>query len=150
VWLPVGYNWVIWNHGDTTVHLSAGTHQISLSTTGANGAATHGDAIINKIDLQLDDPAVQDSASYEAEQASLDGATTDYRPQGQSGAGAADIRRGQSATSGSTPPRMATPIWPSGTGAPDQPASRSMRGRSAGCWPGAIRGAGRPRRTGCT
>ncbi len=98
VWLPVGYNWVIWNHGDTTVHLTSGTHQISLSTTGANGAATHGDAIINKIDLQLDDPAVQDSASYEAEQASLDGATTDYRPQGQSGAGAADIRRGQSAT----------------------------------------------------
>jgi hypothetical protein len=37
VWLPVGYNWVIWNHGDTTLHLTAGTHQISLSTTGANG-----------------------------------------------------------------------------------------------------------------
>jgi hypothetical protein len=97
VWLPVGYNWVIWNHGEATVHLTAGSHQISLSTTGADGAATNGDAIINKIDLQLDDPAVQDSTSYEAEQASLDGATADYRPQGQSGAGAADIRRGQSA-----------------------------------------------------
>jgi len=24
VWLPVGYNWVIWNHGDTTVHLTRG------------------------------------------------------------------------------------------------------------------------------
>ncbi|MGH3421927.1 MAG: carbohydrate-binding protein, partial [Streptosporangiaceae bacterium] len=98
VWLPAGYNWVIWNHGDTTVHLSAGSHQISLSTTGANGAATNGDAIIDKIDLQLDDPAVQDSTIYEAEQASLDGATADYRPQGQSGAGAAGIGRGQSAT----------------------------------------------------
>ncbi len=98
VWLPVGYNWVIWNHVDTTVHLTAGQHQISLSTTGANGAATNGDAIINKIDLRLNDPAVQDSTIYEAEQASLEGATTDYRAQGQSGAGAADLSRGQSAT----------------------------------------------------
>ena len=98
VWLPVGYNWVIWNHADTTVHLTAGQHQISLSTTGANGAATNGDAIINKIDLQLDDPAVQNSVVYEAEQASLDGATADYRAQGQSGAGAADIGRGQHVT----------------------------------------------------
>jgi hypothetical protein len=35
----------------------------------ANGAATNGDAIINKIDLQLDDPAVQNPVVYEAEQA---------------------------------------------------------------------------------
>jgi hypothetical protein len=98
VWLPVGYNWVIWNHGDTTVHLTAGQHQISLSTTGADGAATNGDAIINKIDLQLDDPAVQRSTVYEAEQADLDGVTADYRAQGQSGAGAADIGPGQSVT----------------------------------------------------
>lgn len=35
---------------------------------------------------------------YEAEQASLDGATTDYRAQGQSGAGAADVAPGQSVT----------------------------------------------------
>jgi len=60
--------------------------------------ATNGDAIINKIDLQLDDPAVQNSAVYEAEQADLNGATADYRPQGQSGAGTADIRRGQNVT----------------------------------------------------
>ena len=98
VWLPVGYNWVIWNHADTTVHLTAGQHQISLSTTGANGAATNGDAIINKIDLQLDDPAVQNSVVYEAEQATLNGATADYQAQGQSGAGAADIGRGQNVT----------------------------------------------------
>ena len=91
VWLPVGYNWVIWNHADTTVHLTAGQHQISLSTTGADGAATNGDAIINKIDLQLDNPAVQDPVGYEAEQAALAGASLDYRAQGHSGAGAADI-----------------------------------------------------------
>jgi hypothetical protein len=98
VWLPAGYNWVIWNHADTTVHLTAGQHDISLSTTGANGAATSGDAIINKIDLQLDDPAVQNPAVYEAEQASLDGATADYQAQGQSGAGVADVGRGQRVT----------------------------------------------------
>ena len=98
VWLPVGYNWVIWNHADTTVHLTAGQHDISLSTTGADGAATNGDAIIDKIDLQLDDPAVRSPVVYEAEQASLDGASPDYRAQGQSGAGVADIGRGQRVT----------------------------------------------------
>ena len=61
------------------MHLTAGQHQISLSTTGANGAATNGDAIINKIDLQLDDPAVQNSVVYEAEQATLNGATRTTR-----------------------------------------------------------------------
>src|ERR1700751_1277314 len=60
--------------------------------------ATNGDAIINKIDLHLDDPAVQNSAVYEAEQADLNGATADHRPPGQSGAGTADIRRGQNVT----------------------------------------------------
>jgi hypothetical protein len=98
VWLPCSYNWPVWNIGNSTVHLSAGRHDLSLSTTGADGAATSGDAIIDKIDLQLTDPAVQDHTVYEAEQAGLNGATTDYRSQGQSGAGAADIERGQSAT----------------------------------------------------
>lgn len=98
MWLPCSYNWPIWNIGNTTVHLTAGQHDLSLSTTGADGAATHGDAIIDKIDLQLTDPAVQDHTVYEAEQAGLDGATTDYRGQGQSGAGAADIGRRQSVT----------------------------------------------------
>jgi hypothetical protein len=80
------------------VHLTAGAHQISLSTIGANGAATHGDAIINKIDLQFQDPAVQDATIYEAEQAQLNGATADYSRQGQSGAGVADIASGQNVT----------------------------------------------------
>jgi Concanavalin A-like lectin/glucanases superfamily len=96
VWLPDGYGWVIWNHADTTVHLTAGAHRVSLSTTGADGAATHGDAIINKIDLRLAVPA-QRSTVYEAEQADLHGARPDYHAQGQSGAGAVDLGRGQSA-----------------------------------------------------
>src|SRR6185312_15125010 len=58
IWLPAGYNWVIWNHADTTVHLTAGTQQISLSG----------------------------------------GAGTDYQPQGQSGAGAADLGQGGAVT----------------------------------------------------
>jgi hypothetical protein len=98
VWLPCGYAWVIWDHADTSVPLTAGAHDISLSTVGAAGAATNGDAIIDKIDLQLIDPAAQGSAVYEAEQASLHGAATDYASQGASGSGAADIRRGRSAT----------------------------------------------------
>ena len=94
LWLPVGYNWVIWNHGDTTVHLTAGTHQISLSDDRRRTARRpNGDAIINKIDLQLDDPAVQDSTIYEAEQAeSGQRRHADYRAQGQSGAGAVGHR----------------------------------------------------------
>ncbi|HEY0499625.1 MAG TPA: LamG-like jellyroll fold domain-containing protein [Kutzneria sp.] len=97
VWLPDGYGWVIWNHADTTVHLTAGAHRISLSTVGANGAATRGDAIINKIDLRLATPA-RGSTTYEAEQADLRGAGPDYHAQGQSGAGAVDLDRGETAT----------------------------------------------------
>jgi hypothetical protein len=96
--LPVGYEWVIWNHADTTVHLTAGTHTLSLSTVGANGAATNGDAIIDKIDLQLKDPKLQSSTVYEAEQAQLRGATADYTRQGQSGAGTIGLKSRQSAT----------------------------------------------------
>jgi hypothetical protein len=97
IWLPDAYNWVIWNYGTAQLHLTAGAHTISLSTVGANGAATQGDAIIDKIDLE---PQTSPGAViYEAEQAQLDhGARADYRPQGQSGAGAADIARGQDAT----------------------------------------------------
>jgi hypothetical protein len=97
IWLPDGYGWVIWNYGSAMLPLTAGAHTISLSTVGAGGAATHGDAIIDKIDLQQQRPP--DSVIYEAEQAQLDGgARADYRPQGQSGSGAADITRGQDAT----------------------------------------------------
>jgi hypothetical protein len=96
IWLPDGYEWVIWNYGSATLHLDAGAHTISLSTVGDNGATTTGDAIIDKVDLTLQgDPAV----IYEAEQAQLGcGATADYTAQGQSGAGVADVGRAQTAT----------------------------------------------------
>lgn len=98
VFLPVGFGWTIWNHADMGVHLSAGAHTISLSTAGANGATTNGDAIIDKIDLRLNKPAGQRSTVYEAEQATLDGATADYGRHGQSGAGVVDLKPGQSTT----------------------------------------------------
>jgi hypothetical protein len=95
--LPVGYEWVIWNHADTTVHLTAGKHTISLGTTGDNGGATKGDAIIDKIDLSLLS-TVRPADVYEAEQAALSGAKTDYAVTGQSGAGAVDLAKNQSTT----------------------------------------------------
>ena len=99
IWLPCAYNWPVWNTAATTVHMTAGAHDISLSTTGADGAATNGDAIIDTINLHLENPAAASPAIYEAEQASLGGgAAADYRRQGQSGAGAADIGRGQDVT----------------------------------------------------
>jgi hypothetical protein len=97
IWLPDAYNWVIWTYGMAQLHLTAGAHTISLSTVGANGAATTGDAIIDKIDLTPQ--SASGAVIYEAEQAQLgSGARADYTGQGQSGAGAADIARSQDAT----------------------------------------------------
>ena len=97
IWLPDAYNWVIWNYGTAQLHLTAGAYTISLSTVGANGAATTGDAIIDKIDLTPQ--SASGAVIYEAEQAELgNGARADYTRQGQSGAAAADIARSQDAT----------------------------------------------------
>jgi hypothetical protein len=96
IWLPDGYQWVIWNYGSATLHLTAGAHTISLSTTGDNGATTVGDAIIDKIDLTLHG---SNEVVYQASQAQLDGgARIDYRQRGESGAGAVDVGRGQGTT----------------------------------------------------
>ncbi|MCX4762837.1 RICIN domain-containing protein [Streptomyces sp. NBC_01275] len=97
--IPVGFQWVVWGHSDTTVHLTSGSHTITLATTGDNSAATVGDAIIDKIDLRYQDTAVLGATLYEAEQAALsDSATASYTSQGQSGAGAANLTTGKSAT----------------------------------------------------
>lgn len=97
--VPVGFQWVVWGHSDTTVHLTSGSHTISLATTGDNGAATDGDAIVDKLDLRYQDPGAQDTTLYEAEQASLsDNGTATYSAQGQSGAGAVNLTFGKSAT----------------------------------------------------
>ncbi|MGY1495309.1 hypothetical protein ACW4TU_01455 [Streptomyces sp. QTS52] len=97
--MPVGFQWVVWGHSDTTVHLTSGSHTITLATTGDNSAATVGDAIIGKIDLQYKNSAVQGTTLYEAGQASLsDSGTATYTSQGQSGAGAVNLTSGKSAT----------------------------------------------------
>jgi hypothetical protein len=50
--LPLGYNWVVWDHADTTVDLTAGTHTITLATRSLDGSrATVGDAIVDRITL---------------------------------------------------------------------------------------------------
>ncbi|MFF7953304.1 RICIN domain-containing protein [Streptomyces griseorubiginosus] len=97
--IPVGFQWVVWGHDDATVHLTAGSHTITLATTGDNGATTVGDAIVDKIDLQYKDASVQGTTLYEAEQANLsDSGTATYASQGQSGAGAVNLTSGKSAT----------------------------------------------------
>ncbi|WP_105968229.1 RICIN domain-containing protein, partial [Streptomyces geranii] len=97
--VPVGFQWVVWGHSEATVHLTAGSHTITLATTGDNGAATVGDAIIDKIDLKYKDASVQGTTVIEAEQANLsDNSTASYTSQGQSGAGAVNLTSGKSAT----------------------------------------------------
>ncbi|MDX3798584.1 RICIN domain-containing protein [Streptomyces sp. AK04-3B] len=97
--MPVGFQWVVWGHSDTTVHLTSGSHTITLATTGDNGAKTTGDALVDKIDLRYKNAAVQGTTLYEAEQAALsDSGTAAYTSQGQSGAGAVNLTSGKSAT----------------------------------------------------
>ncbi|MDX3116108.1 RICIN domain-containing protein [Streptomyces scabiei] len=97
--LPVGFQWVVWGHSDTTVHLTSGSHTITLATTGDNGAKTTGDALVDKIDLKYRNAAVQGTTLYEAEQANLsDSGAAVYASQGQSGAGAVNLTSGRTAT----------------------------------------------------
>ncbi|MEV5559294.1 LamG-like jellyroll fold domain-containing protein [Nonomuraea wenchangensis] len=98
--LPLGYKWVVWDHADTTVELTAGTHVISLAARGLDGSkVTKGDAIVDRIHLSLPNPAAATSR-YEAELAELRGARTAYDVKGDgiSGSGAAAVSRGQSVT----------------------------------------------------
>ncbi|MEU6408821.1 LamG-like jellyroll fold domain-containing protein [Microbispora sp. NPDC046933] len=96
--LPLGYKWVVWDHTDTKVTLSKGDHTITLAARSLDGTrATKGDAIVDKIDLSLANPAASE-AIYEAEYATLDGASTGYSEKKVSGSGVADLRKGQSAT----------------------------------------------------
>jgi hypothetical protein len=78
VFLPLGYKWVVWDHADTTVELTAGEHVIALSTKSLDGTGEiSGDVLIDKIDLSLPNPD-RDRDVYEAEYAELDGATPVY------------------------------------------------------------------------
>ena len=58
IYLPLGYKWVVWDHADTKVQLTAGEHVITLAARSLDGTrTTKGDAIVDKIDLSLPNPA---------------------------------------------------------------------------------------------
>ena len=97
LFLPLGYKWVVWDHADTTVQLTAGKHVITLAARSLDGSkGTKGDAILDRIVLALANPAAATSV-YEAELADLQGARPLYG-RGLSGDGAARIRAGGVAT----------------------------------------------------
>ncbi|GIJ61141.1 LamG-like jellyroll fold domain-containing protein [Virgisporangium aurantiacum] len=94
VFLPLGYKWVVWDHADTTVDLTAGRHTISLAARSLDGSkATRGDAIVDRIRLGLPNPLAQ-ATVYQAEFADLTGGRTVYS--GRSSGAALD--RGDTAT----------------------------------------------------
>jgi hypothetical protein len=100
LFLPLGYKWVVWDHADTTVRLTAGRHVISLAARSLDGErATTGDAIVDRIVLRLPNPAAG-TAIYEAELAELSGGRTAYDVKGGkvSGSGGAVLARGETAT----------------------------------------------------
>jgi hypothetical protein len=95
--LPLGYKWVVWDHADTKVALTKGDHVITLAARSLDGSrATKGDAIVDKIDLSLANPAAEQI--YEAEYATLKGAGTDYTRKKVSGSGLAVVAPEQTAT----------------------------------------------------
>lgn len=90
LFLPLGYKWVVWDHTDTKVPLTAGKHTISLAARSLDGVrATRGDAIVDRITLTLPNPAAA-ATTYEAEFAALRRARTDR--------GRVDLGTGGSAT----------------------------------------------------
>ncbi|MCA5894560.1 Ig-like domain-containing protein [Isoptericola sp. NEAU-Y5] len=104
IFLPLGYKWVVWDHADTTVELTEGTHTISLAAQSLDGAgATQGDAIIDRITLSRPNPDAATTV-YEAEHAVLDGGSTTYEaadgvaPADVSGAGGVELAEGATAT----------------------------------------------------
>lgn len=98
IFLTLGYKWVVWDHTDTAVDLTAGTHVISLSARSLDGTkGTKGDAIVDRIDLSLANPDARQRL-YEAEYATLHGATLGYSAGNTPASGVASLAPGQSAT----------------------------------------------------
>ena len=99
LFLPLGYKWVVWDHTDTTVDLTAGTHTLTLAATSLDGTGTtKGDTILDKIEL-TPAPAADATDVYEAEHADLSGgARTDYGTRDASGGGTVKVTKGGTAT----------------------------------------------------
>jgi hypothetical protein len=103
LFLPLGYKWVVWDYTGTTVDLRAGENVITLAAQSLDGTgATQGDALIDRITLALPNPDAA-TATYEAELAELDGATTVYRDariqrRGASGSGGVEVGEGDTVT----------------------------------------------------
>ncbi|MGK3939241.1 LamG-like jellyroll fold domain-containing protein [Streptomyces caeruleatus] len=96
--LPLGYKWVVWDHTDTKVKLTKGRHTLTLAARSLDGKrVTKGDAIVDRLTLSLPN-ASAGTQVYEGELAWLaSGAQPVYDVPG-SGAGAARLARGQTAT----------------------------------------------------
>ena len=99
LFLPLGYKWVVWDHTDTTVQLTKGTHTIALAARSLDGSkATRGDAILDRITLSLPNP-VATTQTYEAELADLRNSLPVYGlPRRVSGSGDVALARGGTAT----------------------------------------------------
>ncbi|MEV1172336.1 LamG-like jellyroll fold domain-containing protein [Nonomuraea sp. NPDC049784] len=96
--LPLGYRWLVWDHTDAEVKLTKGEHVLTLAAKSLDGTrTTKGDALVDKIDLSLANPAAAETI-YEAEYATLKGAATDYTRKKVSGPGYAAISKDQTAT----------------------------------------------------
>ncbi|GAB2984335.1 LamG-like jellyroll fold domain-containing protein [Frigoribacterium salinisoli] len=106
LFLPLAYKWVVWDHADTTVDLTAGEHVVTLSARSLDGSgATVGDALVDRITLALPSPTAGTDV-YEAELADLDGGRLSYggdevaasAAAPLSGSGAARLGEGDTAT----------------------------------------------------
>jgi len=102
LFLPLGYKWVVWDHADTTVELTAGRHVISLAARSLDGSkTTKGDAIVDRVTLALPNPLAA-KVTYEAELAELARARPVYEAAQArcrvSGSGAVDIAKNGTAT----------------------------------------------------
>ncbi|MDZ5078692.1 LamG-like jellyroll fold domain-containing protein [Nesterenkonia sp. HG001] len=97
IFLPLGYKWVVWDHTETTVELTEGTHTISLSTHSLDGErTTAGDALVDRITLSHQQDGVD---VYPAETAQHEGSFAEHdKPEDGTGSGGAKLAQGESVT----------------------------------------------------
>lgn len=98
LFLPLGYKWVVWDQTKTKVELAAGENTITVAAQNLDGSkSTKGDALLDKIDVSLANPDAATSV-YEAEYATLDGASARFDRSGVSGSGAVTAGADQAVT----------------------------------------------------